>query len=83
MKSDVNGCSTCKPGEESIEWFTPHWCPKNSRMCQYDYRHTNGELFSCVKPTLQLCREARNKWLLTIDPDAVAVLTQKENSNDK
>ena len=30
---------------------------------QYDYRHTDGELFSCVKPTLDECRTARNKWL--------------------
>ena len=30
---------------------------------QYDYRHTDGELFACVKPTLDECRTARNKWL--------------------
>ena len=30
---------------------------------QYDYRHTDGELFSCVKPTLDECRAARDKWL--------------------
>jgi hypothetical protein len=23
---------------------------------QYDYRRTNGELFSCCRPTLDLCR---------------------------
>ncbi|MCB6981429.1 DUF3873 family protein, partial [Bacteroides uniformis] len=30
---------------------------------QYDYRHTDGELFSCVKPTLDECRATRDKWL--------------------
>ena len=30
---------------------------------QYDYRHTDGELFSCVKPTLEECRATRDKWL--------------------
>ncbi len=32
-------------------------------LVQYDYRHTDGELFSCVKPTLDECRAARDKWL--------------------
>ena len=39
---------------------------------QYDYRHTDGELFSCVKPTLDECRAARDKWL-----------TAKERKEDK
>lgn len=30
---------------------------------QYDYRHTNGELFSCVKPTLIDCRQAKDNWI--------------------
>lgn len=29
---------------------------------QYDYRHTNGELF-CVKNFLGECRRARDNWL--------------------
>ena len=32
-------------------------------LVQYDYRHTNGELFSCVKSTLDACRAARDQWL--------------------
>ena len=32
-------------------------------LVQYDYRHTDGELFSCVKPTLEECRATRDKWL--------------------
>ncbi|MCL2703619.1 MAG: DUF3873 domain-containing protein [Defluviitaleaceae bacterium] len=29
----------------------------------YDYRHTDGELFSCVKRTLDECRAARDEWI--------------------
>ena len=33
-------------------------------LVQYDYRHPiDRELFSCVKPTLEECRAARDKWL--------------------
>ncbi|KAB3914764.1 DUF3873 domain-containing protein [Bacteroides uniformis] len=33
-------------------------------LVQYDYRHPiDRELFSCVKPTLDECRAARDKWL--------------------
>ena len=32
-------------------------------LVQYDYRHTDGELFACVKPSLDECRAARDKWL--------------------
>jgi hypothetical protein len=32
-------------------------------LVQYDYRHTNGELFSCVKRTLNACRADRDRWL--------------------
>lgn len=31
---------------------------------QYDYRHTNGELFSTLRPTLEQCRKERNGWLM-------------------
>ena len=30
---------------------------------QYDYRHTDGELFSCVAPTLENARKRRDSWL--------------------
>ena len=30
---------------------------------QYDYRHTDGELFSTVAKTLDECRKRRNEWL--------------------
>ena len=30
---------------------------------QYDYRHTDGELFSTLAKTLDECRRQRDKWL--------------------
>jgi hypothetical protein len=32
-------------------------------LVQYDYRDSDGNLFSTVKPTLEQCREARDNWL--------------------
>ena len=50
----INGVSTCtEAGTEKYERF----------QSGIDYRHTDGELFACVKPTLDECRTARNKWL--------------------
>ena len=43
----INGVSTCTKAGTE----------------KYDYRHTDGELFSCVKPTLDECRATRDKWL--------------------
>ena len=66
MKTDRNGCSTCPTGEERYEEFTSR---KGMKFIQYEYRHANGELFSCVGKTLEQCRDARNKWLLTVATD--------------
>ena len=30
---------------------------------QYDYRHLDGSLFTCVKHTLRECRDARDQHL--------------------
>ncbi len=46
-------------GHEQYEEFEV----RRKTYVQYDYRHTNGELFSCVKPNLEDCRAARDKWL--------------------
>lgn len=59
VMNDKNGCSICKNGEERYESFTM----MRRQMCQYDYRTEEGELFSCVKPTLEQCRIARDAWL--------------------
>lgn len=48
-------------GQEQHEAFKSSVTRKTA--VQYDYRYTNGELFSCIKPTLDSCRAARDAWL--------------------
>lgn len=62
MKNDVNGCSTTAKGTENYETFSPSHRP-NQTFFQYDYRHTDGKLFSCVAPSLEKCREKKDSWL--------------------
>jgi len=50
-------------GEEQHELFTANTGGKGKRLCHYDYRDEGGELFSCVKKTLEECREARDEWM--------------------
>lgn len=59
-----NSCSVCRSGEEKYtkcvlgaSWGRVYY--------QYDYRHTDGELFSTLKETLDICRAERDKWLQT------------------
>ena len=55
MKTEmtVNGVSVCPTAEERHEYFTLALSPRRKkRLCQYDYRNADGELFSCVAPTL-------------------------------
>ncbi|WP_455509713.1 DUF3873 family protein [Butyricimonas paravirosa] len=57
-----NGISTTRnTGEEKYERFS--FRDRPYIFYQYDYRHTDGELFSCVKPSLKECREAREEWI--------------------
>ena len=59
----INGVSTCtEAGTEKYERFQSGIGRRKRTLVQYDYRHTDGELFACVKPTLDECRTARNKW---------------------
>ncbi len=52
----ANGVSTTTtPGTEQYEVFYIGYRHRSKRY-QYDYRHTDGELFSCVAPTLTECR---------------------------
>ena len=57
-----NGCSVCEKGQEK---YTK--CVLGAFLgktyYQYDYRHTDGELFSTLQETLEQCREKRDKWL--------------------
>lgn len=32
-------------------------------MVQYDYRHRDGDLFSCVAPDMEAARARRDDWL--------------------
>lgn len=50
-------------GEEQYERFERRIGRKRKAFVQYDYRDTDGELFSTVKPTLVACRQARDEWL--------------------
>ena len=60
MKTDVNGCSTCPIGTEQYEeYYSQIYLGKR---IQYDYRHTNGVLFSCTATTLEKARAKRNLW---------------------
>ena len=54
----INGISTCtEAGTEKYERFQLGIGRRKRTLVQYDYRHpTNGELFSCVKPTLDESR---------------------------
>ena len=65
MKTDINGCSICPVGEEQYDFFEVGGYPgslKSTRI-QYDYRHSNGKLFSCVATSLEKARERRDAWL--------------------
>ena len=63
-----NGVTTTNaPGQEQYETFTSHLGRKPQRMVQYDYRHTDGRLFSCVRRTLGDCRAARDAWLAAME----------------
>lgn len=57
-----NGCSVCEQGQENYTTFRLAHRPRQTYY-QYDYRHTDGELFSTVAPTLEECRERRDEWL--------------------
>ena len=58
-----NGVSiTLTPGEEKYVKFRSGAFRRRT-FHQYDYRHTDGELFSTVAKTLAECRRRRNEWI--------------------
>jgi len=60
-KMTENGISTTlNPGNAKHEIFRS--LTKGTDLCQYDYRHFDGQLFSCVLPTLQDCQKACKYW---------------------
>lgn len=63
MKTDISGVSQCPKGTEHYETFTAMGRGQRGTVFfQYDYRAEDGTLFSCVKPSSELCREARDKY---------------------
>lgn len=50
-----------KSGPEQFETFSSGINRK--KYVQYDYRASNGELFSAVTPTVEAARSKRNTWL--------------------
>ena len=63
-KLTVNGVGVCPSGYQRHLYFTLSLSlRRKKRLYQYDYRHTDGELFSCIAPTLEECRNERDKWL--------------------
>lgn len=59
-KMNLHGVSICPAGEENYERYKDF---RGKWLFQYDYRDTDGELFSVVMPTLTECRMRRDKWL--------------------
>jgi hypothetical protein len=59
-----NGVTTTEAnGTEQYEKFSSKVNGRYQTFYQYDYRHTNGNLFTCVAPTLAKCRAKRDKHL--------------------
>lgn len=66
MPMTENGISTTtRPCQEQYEYFrTPKRPGKpGQKRVRYDYRHTDGDLFSCVAANLEACRSRRDEWL--------------------
>lgn len=61
MKTQNGLAPAIANGTENYEHYFSEVVKKE--LCDYDYRDTDGELFSCIKTTLTECREKRNQWL--------------------
>jgi hypothetical protein len=59
---NVNGCSVCGQGQENYTTFIAG-AFRGTEYFQYDYRHTDGELYSTVAKSLEECRKRRDEWL--------------------
>ena len=63
-KMIVNGVSTTTAPR--TEQYEKSYSARHGRKVQrimYDYRASNGDLFSTVAPTLRECRHRRDAWL--------------------
>jgi len=68
---------TLANGQEQYETFKSRATRK--KAVQYDYRHINGELFSCVKLTIEACRAARDEWLAAKENTIEIQVVRKED----
>lgn len=50
MKTDRQGCSTCRPGQELYETYRSQ---TGKVLVQYEFRDVDGELFTTIAPTLE------------------------------
>ena len=65
-KMTINGLSTTTaPRTEQYEKFYSARHGRKVQRIMYDYRASNGDLFSTVAPTLRECRIRRDAWLAT------------------
>jgi len=61
----------CPPGKEKYDFFSA----MGRKRVQYDYRHKDGELFSCIANSLEAARARKQDWLnVKIARDAKAIL---------
>lgn len=59
--------STCQEGTEQYEEYDSFIMRRKLRkLVQYDYRTSEGKLFSCIAKTLKQARQRRDKWLATL-----------------
>jgi hypothetical protein len=61
MFTDIKGCANIANGEEQWEAYFSKLSKK--QLIEYQYRAENGKLFSCVRPTVEKCRDLRDEWL--------------------
>ena len=74
-KMTVNGVSVCATGQENYERYKDF---RKKWLFQYDYRHTNGKLFSTVAKTLEICRQKRDEWIKRQEQPPVYILFQTD-----
>ena len=67
MRTDQQGCSTCPIATERWEAFA--FETSGAMLVQYDYRHTNGRLFSTIASSVEVARKYRDRWLLDMEAD--------------
>lgn len=59
MKTDINGTSTLQAGENYERFYS-----RAVKRTLYQYEYRDGDkYFTCVKPTLEECREAKDRFL--------------------